>query len=737
MEPLPGLRAVSRRRSLVSTALALSGLVASGLIAGCDRMPPNPDRPPGACRISGEAPTQPALKLTKVLTGQLIPSPIELMGAPGAGQRVYITGQYGRIYYADEITPGGSVREFLNIAARLEAGGEKGLLGLAFEPGFAQSGRFYVNYTRRMAGQLQTVVSRFRVPSPPLGVADAGSEQVLLVVNQPYDNHNGGQLAFGPDGYLYVALGDGGSAGDPQGNGQNLSSLLGKVLRIDVVSTSDASYRVPADNPFVGQAGKRAEIWTYGMRNPWRLSFDPLTGALWTGDVGQGAREEIDILVRGGNYGWKITEGNLCYEPMTGCDKTGLIPPVYDYPRGDGVSVTGGFVYRGRALPDLYGTYIFGDYATGAIWGLRQGDGNKYERITLIPAARQNWLSGFGRDSDGELYVMDLPGNAIYRLERESAAVALGPSLPLKLSETGCFSDLSTRRFTEGIVSYSVNTPLWSDGAEKERGLSLPPGAAMAYKPDGPFELPVGSVLIKTFLLAGRPVETRLLLRGTDQWRGITYRWNAAGTDADLLTSELTETIAGQTWYFPSRSDCMACHTLVSGQLLGINARQLNRQHELLGGGQPVAQLDELTRLGYLEGAPAPQSELPRFPAVTDETASVGARARAYLDVNCAHCHRPGGIANATQDLRHGVKLADTLACGKPAMQGDLGVPGAQIVAPGTPAKSTLLLRMERLDRTVRMPNLASSAIDMDAVALLRRWIGSLPATCVDPDTEM
>jgi glucose/arabinose dehydrogenase len=310
---------------------------------------------------------------------------------------------------------------FLDVSSNpgFESGGEKGLLGLAFHPGFNASGKFYAYYTRRVSGQLQSVFSEFTVSPPNANVANISSERQLLVVNQPFDNHNGGQLAFGPDdGYLYIGLGDGGSAGDPQGNGQNTGVLLGKILRIDVTSTPPAGhgYAIPVDNPFASSGGA-PEVFAYGLRNPWRFSFDSPTHRLFAGDVGQDNWEEVDLITSGKNYGWNRMEGNHCYPPtVTTCNMTGLVPPIteYDHSSSGGTSVIGGFVYRGSAIPALVGTYIFGDLSSGNVWGLKEDAGGAWQRTLLLTHNRI--VSSFGRDTAGELYLVDYGNGAILHI---------------------------------------------------------------------------------------------------------------------------------------------------------------------------------------------------------------------------------------------------------------------------------------------------------------------------------
>lgn len=344
--------------------------------------------------------------------------PVGMAAAPGDSTRLFLIEKTGTI----RILRGGALlpRPFLDLSGRVSGGSEQGLLGLAFHPSYAQNGKFYVDYTDRSG---DTRVVEFQVsPNPDSASA---TEREILFVDQPYSNHNGGQLVFGPDRKLYVGLGDGGSGGDPQGNGQNLGTLLGKILRLDV--DQGTPYSIPPDNPFVGRQGARGEIWSYGLRNPWRFSFDAETGVMMIGDVGQDAWEEVDVEPAGAggrNYGWNRMEGSHCYPPGSSCDQSGLILPIAEYDHRAGCSLTGGFVYRGTALPELRGTYFYGDYCTGLIRSLRVMNGAAAEPLDWTAALRtkaggpMEGLSSFGVDLRGELYLILLSGE-IYRLERK------------------------------------------------------------------------------------------------------------------------------------------------------------------------------------------------------------------------------------------------------------------------------------------------------------------------------
>lgn len=298
---------------------------------------------------------------------------------------------------------------FLDLSGVVTTGGEQGVLGLAFHPQYASNRRFYVHYTTTGGGPAgQTVIAEYLRSASDPNLADPSSARIMLLQNQPFTNHNGGQMAFGPDGLLYIGLGDGGSGGDPQDNGENTNTLLGKILRID---TNGVPYANPPGNPFAGGGG-RPEIFAYGFRNPFRFSFDSLTGRLFVGDVGQSAREEIDVVVAGGNYGWNTMEGSLCFEPPQNCDRTGRILPIHEYGRDQGISVIGGFVYRGAAVPGLGGQYVFGDFGSGRIWSLEETSAGFLRRELAHPDIL---ISSFGEDENGELFVIDLRGT-IYRI---------------------------------------------------------------------------------------------------------------------------------------------------------------------------------------------------------------------------------------------------------------------------------------------------------------------------------
>lgn len=405
--------------SQATPAPARSGLTS---IAPPETASPSLAASPSVSAIPTLASTQqptalPAVKIGLETIASGLPGPIGVSIAPGE-PRLFVIGQTGRIVIVD----GGKVAgTFLDISGRISCCGERGLLGLAFHPQFASNGRFFVRYTDS-AGDIR--ISEFHVSANP-NVADPGSEKVLLTIPHPsFSNHNGGRIVFGPDGYLYIGTGDGGSGGDPNNHGQSLATLLGKMLRIDVDGTSAGKpYAIPPDNPFVGQSGKLPEIFSYGLRNPYSFSFDRLTGDLWIADVGQDLWEEIDrapASTGGGNgtdFGWSIMEGNHCFKPTTGCNATGLTPPYAEYGHGtndsNGCAIIGGYVYRGAAYPQLYGRYFFGDECSGHIWDVPAAGGSPQTPQLLLSSGLN--IDGWGQDANGELYLVAANG-VLYRL---------------------------------------------------------------------------------------------------------------------------------------------------------------------------------------------------------------------------------------------------------------------------------------------------------------------------------
>ena len=353
------------------------------------------------------------LAVERAFPGLSMDGMVHLAYPDNGTDKLFAVLQPGRVMVFDNDLRVSSEEAFLDIRSQVhDRGNEEGLLGMAFDPEFASNGHLYVYYTA--SPPKRSVISRFTVAGA--GKADPSSELIVLEVPQPYSNHNGGHLVFGPDGYLYIGLGDGGRAGDPHDNGQDPSTLLGTILRIDVATLDSGSgYAIPPDNPFVGHGDAREEVWAYGLRNPWRFTFDRLTGDLWAADVGQNRFEEIDIVTPGRNYGWRLMEGLQCFDPSD-CSHDGLELPVFQYGREGGCSITGGYVYRGSRLASLYGAYVYGDFCSGKIWALRHDGVRVTEQMEIVDSPLN--ISAFGEDRSGELYILSFDG-FIYRFREE------------------------------------------------------------------------------------------------------------------------------------------------------------------------------------------------------------------------------------------------------------------------------------------------------------------------------
>lgn len=739
------MRPVSRLTLSVCTA----GLLAACHSSSNSPAAPPPEPPPVATESGLD--TRPAnltcvapartvaavdIDLERRFSGLDFNQPLAMLQAPGDADRWFVLEKTGRIKVFDS-DPGTTsfLPDFIDLAAltSLNTSGEGGLLGMAFHPDFEVNGEVFLSWTEDVP--MTSVIARFTVNAGGQTL-DPGSRQDILQLAQDFENHNGGHLAFGPDGLLYIGFGDGGSGGDPLNRAQETRNLLGAMLRIDVDTA--APYGIPTDNPFAGNAtctgdpdllvNACPEIFAWGLRNPWRFSFDAATGDLWAGDVGQSAREEVDLIERNGNYGWDCREGNLAFgSPAPSCSTaSGLIDPVHDYPRTEGVSITGGYVYRGTDIPELSGSYLFADYGSGRLWRLvDDGAGGLTDELLLETGLA---VASFGQGNDNELYLVDIAGGGLHRIVAGSGASS-GLPVPGLLSATGCMQGSDPSLPGDGLVSYEVAAPFWSDGADKDRWLAVPDGTAIDVGPDGDFAFPPGSVLVKQFRLGGELIETRLLMRHPDGgWAGYSYEWNETLGDGELVTGGKVVSVQGQDWLFPSEAQCNVCHTAAAGHTLGLETLQLNGDHLYAVTGRTANQLATLSGVFLLTDPIEAPEALASLVDPFDASAPLDDRARSYLHTNCAQCHRPSGPTPTSLDLRFETGLGLTNACDMLPANGDLGLgPAARIIAPGDAGRSVLVERMSRRDAS-GMPPLASSIVDAAGVALVGSWIDGLTA---------
>lgn len=634
--------------------------------------------------------------------------------------------------------------------------------GVACHPQFDKNGYLYVVSTTDAPPPHPegTQVLRYQVPAGKR-VADPASRKVIFT--WPSGGHNGGCLRFGPDGYLYISTGDGSGIADELKTGQDISDVLGSILRIDVDHPAvGKSYGIPPDNPFVKTPDARPEVYAYGIRQMWKFGFDR-QGTLWAGEIGQDLWESIHIVVPGGNYGWSVQESLHPFRPERKLGPSPIIPPLVEHHHVDFRSITGGFVYEGSRLPELKGLYIYGDYDTGKIWGLR------YDKQTQKVTEHRELADGvlriveWGQAPSGEMYFLDHIGGQIHQLVKSPPATVV-QDFPRKLSETGLF--VSTKDLTPapGLVPYSVNSQLWSDGAIKDRWLAIPGSEQIEY--DGitypqpapgalpGFRFPDGTVAVKHFSMEMEPgnpasrkrLETRILVfeqtpgtqeMGDQVWQGYTYIWNDAQTDAVLadkngqdLTLQIKDPTAPggkreQVWHFPSRAQCIMCHTMPAKFVLGINPLQLNKDHDY-GNGQTVNQLTAWSKLGLFKNPPKKSPEqLPKLVDYRDPQADLTARARSYLHSNCSHCHMKWGGGNAEFQLLVTLDVKETGTENVKPAHGTFGLKDPALLSPGHPEQSLIAHRM-RLIGLGRMPHIGSNVVDTVGAKVIEDWIASL-----------
>ncbi len=723
-----------------------------------------------------------------------IPCPIAVAHEPGTSNLLLV----------HQLFPWGGAGRILRIPDRDDVDKAETLLapdgivyGIAFHPDFTKNGYLFVGSNGPMKGKKSTRVTRYTIDrKAPHGIVP-GSETVIL--EWPSDGHNGGDVSFGKDGMLYVTSGDGTSDSDTDLAGQDLSRLLSKVLRLDVDHPEPGrNYAVPKDNPFVGRTGTRPETWAYGFRNPWRIHCDRQTGDVWVGQNGQDLWEQVYLVRKGANYGWSVQEGSHPFYPQRKRGPEPIEKPIAEHHHSEFRSLTGGVVYRGKALPELFGAYLYGDWSTGKVYGLRQEGGKVAWHQHLTDSTMQ--VTGFGLDSQGELLIADHGGNGYYRLE-PTPRTDTPPRFPTRLSETGLFVKVADHLVHPALIPYGVNSPLWSDGATKERFIALPGLTQIEPTASRGWNFPEGTVLVKTFALGGRRIETRLLTKQVGQWVGYSYRWDDAGQDATLVAVGGTDkeydvpdpTAPGgkrkQTWHYPSRAECMVCHSRAANFVLGLSTEQMNNVHDYHGVRDEQLRtlehlgvfrvnfqehVDHLRRVwrggerpkqtfagvpGPLPGKPfemlgrtsaalsqvvpdpqAPMQErvdkkplfttlLPRAPESYrrlvdpyDDRAPLDARARSYLNTNCAACHVNAGGGNAQIDLEFSTPLNKMKLVNEPALHRLPDVAADKLIDPGHPERSLLYLRVNRRGPG-QMPPLASAHVDEAAARLLHDWI--------------
>lgn len=690
-------------------------------------------------RIAGSPEPPEPYKIVNAFPGIRFKVPTCLEEVPGAG-RLLVTERGGRIYTFPKQSDAKQPDLLIDLNAHLEGDlRERGVsvFDAEFHPDFEKNRFLFVTYTHPAGGR-HIRVSRFVVDESTPPRVQATSEQVVITWKST--GHNGGCLEFGKDGYLYISTGDGSGPNPPDGKttGQDISDLLGAVLRLDINSTSDdVGYTIPADNPFVKTENARPEIWAYGLRNPWKIGTDPESGDVFAADNGWETWEMVHKIVRGGNCGWPIREGRAALRTEVTPGPTPIRPPVKDHPHTEANSVIGGPVYRGSKLPDLAGAFIYGDYITGTIWALQPDADQGYSTTTLVDTDQR--IVAFTEGSAGELFVLDFDFTGqIYEL-LPSGLADTSADFPRRLSETGLFKSLAPLKAADGVVPYSVTSSRWTDGAHAERWVAIPGNGEIGLSTDGESTAvyPDGTVFVKHLTLAqdntgnSIPVETQILHYGDARWSAYSYLWDDDSQEAHLVDSVGTDRpvkgltgnggLSERTWHVSASNECKLCHNPGSHFVLGFTPHQLNRT-------SPSAdnQLATLTSLGVLKEAPTlDANDKARLVDPHDESAELDDRARSYLHANCAVCHHPGGNAIVSFYLRRDLPF-DKLNTNKGTGIGTFGMQHAKIIVPGDPYRSVLFYRMSKLGYA-RMPYIGSRVVDSFGIGLIEEWIRSLP----------
>jgi putative heme-binding domain-containing protein len=735
-------------------------LLATAVSLAAQQSPPAEGRRPWTTsRITGSPEPPPPYRLDRVFPKLGFDHPLEIVRFPGSDRLVVVEHHQehlGRIYSFPNDPGCAKADPFLDLPREIrgwekvaDCKGVGAAYGIAFHPDFEKNPYCYVCYVleHRVKGKslpLGSRVSRFTVSPGDPPRADPGSEVILLEWLE--GGHNGCCLRFGPDGFLYISTGDGTAPNPPDAlqTGQDLSDLLSSILRIDVNHAANGKpYAIPADNPFLETPGARPEIWAYGFRNPWRMNFDLPTGNLWVGDVGWERWEMLYRVVRGGNYGWSVMEGPNFVNPAGKRGPTPILPPAMAIEHPEAASITGGFVYHGKRLPGLAGKYVFADFEMFHVFGARCEGETLSERQEL--ARTEERVVAFAEDKDGELLLLDYLGGGIHRLVPNDRG-RHNPDFPRKLGETGLFESAKEGTPAAGVHPYSVNASQWLDHASADRFVALPGTASVSVEGGRP-AFPKDMVLAKTLSLEmerGKPesrrrIETQILHYDGRDWQGYTYAWADDQADAVLVPPGGAEKVLvvtdarapggkrEQRWTYFARAACAGCHTVSWPRFLtSFNDPQLDRQ----------GQIERLRSLGLiaakskdsglsLAGGPGESKRLcdPR-----DGSADLDARARSYLHVNCAVCHRPGGGTSSMLDLRRDRQLQETFAFGVRPALGTFGLADPFILAGGDASRSVLFYRIAKLGHG-RMPHVGSTVVDDEGVGLIGRWIDGLPRT--------
>ncbi|MEC7882355.1 MAG: PQQ-dependent sugar dehydrogenase [Verrucomicrobiota bacterium] len=709
-------------------------------------------------RLVGSPEPPPPFKAVPIYTNQVWRSPMFLAAEPQT-KRMFALLHHGQgnptqlVSFEDD--PKVEKREVL-----LELPG-RNVYSFCFDPNYTENGFIYLFNNLNMEafdGKKANRISRVTLLNGSQTI-DLNSEHTIIEWRS--GGHDGGGIDFGLDGMLYISTGDGTSDSDNWLSGQTLDDLLGGVLRIDIRQTStEKPYKIPTNNPFIDIPNARGELYAYGLRNPWRLTVDKLTGHVWVGNNGQDLWESVHMVKAGDNYGWSVYEGSHPFYQNRIMGPHPLTKPTSEHPHSEARSITGGIVYYGRKWSSLRGYYIYGDYGTGKIWGIKH-DGNK--RLALRELADTTLaITGFATTHSGELLIADHSGG-FYKLETQPR-IRRGAPFPRRLSETGLFADTKNHKMKSGIIEYSVIASGWNDTATAKRWMAVPEKKTIGFNQNGAWSFPNKTALIQTLTVQRENalgqatpfrIETRVLLRQQNEWTGYSYRWNEKQTDAELVSKEgdtvtlrITDTKAPggfrrHDWIFPSRADCMTCHSRARGFLLGLTGQNTDRMHNFSG--KEDNQLLTFSHIGlFNKPYTRPKNSDQKLVNPYNQNEKISKRVRSYLHINCSSCHVHAGGGNSKIKLGIETPNDQMSLIGARPQHNTFGISNAMLVSPGLPDQSVLIRRLSQRGRG-QMPPLVSGAVDEIAVSLFRKWISQMKPEIVfvknwkleDFDTEI
>ncbi len=730
------------RRWISSRTLSIAGwlmCVTSGL---CEESPQpfglTKREPWTTSQVVGTPEPPPPYTVERIYPELKFQNPVFIAQEPGT-DRIFVAELKGKIFAFSKTNPVPDAKQLV-----LEI--KREIYAFSFHPQYGENGQIFV-FSPSDPGDPSpdklSRVSRFRTNREQPRTAAADSEEVII--EWPAGGHNGGEAIFGPDGYLYIATGDGASGSDPKSTGQGVDDLLSVMLRIDVDHPEPGkTYSIPADNPFVHFPGARPEVWAHGFRNPWRICFDD-AGRLWCGDVGQDIWEYVWLVERGGNYGWSVQEGSHPFHPHKPAGPGPISTPIVEHHHTECRSITGGYFYHGSKHPELDGVYFYGDYEYGMIWGFRYDGGKAVDQRVLADTPLR--IPTFAVTQDGEILLTDHLTGELYELVKAPPSQS-HTAFPQKLSETGLFASVENHQLASGVMPYSVNASQWIDNGEKERFVGLPGNSQVAFLETSgnasSWGFEDGTVAGETISLemdegnpaSRRRIETRILVKQQNHWLGYSYLWNSEQTDAVLVgargidlplaikSADSPGGIRQQTWHVPSRNECMVCHARAAAFVLGLRTVQMNGNHDYQG--VVDNQLRAWDHAGIftkpLEKPPADYASLQN---PYDPAANADERARAYLHVNCAVCHVTDGGGNARMVLLTNTKPDEMKILDEKPIHGDFGLANAHLITTGDPFASVLLYRLSKVGRG-RMPHVGSNLTDERGLELMQAWIQEL-----------